>query len=382
MGSTAQLPFELDLSANKRNSLMTLIFVAIFAVAFYTQRESFASLAATNALAFNLVKFGPILLAALGLWVLMKAVFGLTTKKHARFEGDKVTVESSSILRNHNWSEPIAAFEGVRWRKHVTSRTNSSSSSSSQSILYQIVELKHENSSRCIALNVRRTNSRNSDWSESRQQLEHFAKLFHLPVLDERDGTVHVRAAEDLDKSIKDLAEEGKIDAEWDDSADLPAGISMARESDGAEAGVQSLVVEIQVLRAPIWLYGLFMVAGALVLLSSLLPFIFFGALVGIALIGAPILLIKFERKNPRTITVTRSRLEATNPSQGGASGKNVAMHKDIESVEVRKRSDIAALGKELLISSDQGEFRIGKGLSNEALEWMRKLIVSAIAKA
>jgi len=64
---------------------MTLIFVAIFAVAFYTQRESFASLAATNALAFNLVKFGPILLAALGLWVLMKAVLGLTTKKTRPF---------------------------------------------------------------------------------------------------------------------------------------------------------------------------------------------------------------------------------------------------------------------------------------------------------
>ena len=38
-----------------------------------------------------------------------------------------------------------------------------------------------------------------------------------MPAVDARDDTVHVRAVRDIDKTVKELASDGKIPTDWID---------------------------------------------------------------------------------------------------------------------------------------------------------------------
>jgi len=110
----------------------------------------------------------------------------------------------------------------------------------------------------------------------TRKILEDYARTLNLPVLEaSADGYVR-RDAEDLDKSIKELAAEGKIEHAFDADATPPRGLLVGR---GAQGGQEALEVTIKARGVPLLLcfFGVPFVIGGVIFAVGLDEFPVFG---------------------------------------------------------------------------------------------------------
>lgn len=379
-GNTDQLPMELDISTSLLAALPNVAVGVIFAaLGFNLYGNVPASTEFGSVIAF-VFQAMPIVFIVAGLAVLVRGVAGLTDRRIVRIDDHGVTVSAKSLFRSQNWSEPLDAFDGVRWRQIVV-RVHGNRGSSSSTIrpprVYYVLDLKHPDAARCIPLHVTRLDG------AIRPKWEHLAKLLNVPAIDERGGETRVRAAEDVDKSIRELTEEGKLEVEWDDRPP-PAGLDLAHEGDAADTDSQVIVVTILARRFPLWLYGAVLVPGAFMLVAGALDLALFPVLFGGGLGAAVIWHWKYEARNPRTVRITRSGVDLETPNPGNPPKRGSVRHSAIESVDIRKQDGDSRgfLGAQLVIVSDQGEHKTGAGLSREGLVWLRDLILAAVAKA
>jgi hypothetical protein len=315
------------------------------------------------------------------------------------------------------WTEPLSAYRGVSWRRRE----------STEEWTRHVIELAHPEPGRNVPLFARasgRANKRDTfnlvrDAFKSAQEgetdlsalkaegnrlarqatgddvrdvWEGLSALLQVPAIDARSGEKHVRDVADLDKSIADLADEGKIRRAWDDR---PAPASLKVERLGDETSGEALKVTILASPLPSVIGPVFLGIGGIVILTGLFNFHFGAILSGVLLGGMPMVMKKLERGRERFITISRDALAYENPMRQGTSREDfTARLSDIERVHVARvghtaqgRVVTSALaeglaGKVLVISTDQRERRIGTGLPNEALEWLRDYIESAIANA
>jgi len=407
---------ELDISFSLWAAIPRIIGGAVFAVFGFNYIGGFAPPGQFGSIIELAFQFAPIIFLVAGLPVFARGVIMLADRRTAHFENGRVTVTGKSLLGSENWSEPFTAYEGVRWREIVAQRRTGSSSGSSTShrpSVYQVLDLKHPDPARCLPLYVTRlkagahqklehlgklldtaskdgTRPKSEDFEKlrdlpatdgTRQKWKHFAKLLDVPAIDARGGKQQVRAAADVDKSIRELADEGKVRAEWD-GRPPPSGLEVAHEGDADTPDSQTILVTIRAKKHPLWLYGaLLALAAFLVIVGAadlaFLPVIFGGGL------GAGVTWHwKSEERNPRTIRITRTQLLLDTPSPGNATAHDVIDHRAIESVEVSSQHDRTVIGSQLVIATDREEYKAGAGLSKNGLAWLRDLILSAVAKA
>ena len=112
-----------------------------------------------------------------------------------------------------------------------------------------------------------------------------------------------------------------------------------------------------------------------------------FGLMLGGLVFGALAVFLFWQgRNNPRTLTVADGEIRYEDPNVQSRSFTLPLA--GIESIELRNRDSESAneralklQGKELLISSDQGEYPAGAGLSDDALDWLRRYLLDAAAK-
>lgn len=416
-GETSALPMQLQITTSRLRAVgklgiglllavVGLISIAVFAVvAGQTQQGLLIELA---------LRFGPILITVLGVVIMVQGANGFSYRRTVNFKDGEVSVAGKSLLRRENWSEPLSAFEGVRWREitvHV--RTQMSGNSSSQRrrpSVYQVLDLQHCDEKRCIPLHVTkmevgserifRKMSEMIDLKEgsrgklggiadridslregTRSKWEYFAKLLNVPAIDAREGQQQVRAAADIDKSIKELADEGKITAEWDNRA-APAGLDVTYQGDADNPDAQIIQVTIAAKKFPVWVYGAILAGCGFFFLVGVFDLSFiaiiFGGLVG----GGVIWHWKSEGKNPRSVRITRSQVIIKTPNPGVATVNHAIDHAAIESVVITGRRDRYVIGAQLLISTDREEYKVASGVSKDGLGWLRDLILSAVAKA
>jgi len=335
MGNLDTLPIELDISASKTRAVVRIAVGVAVSIASQMLPSSFAAAGASAAIDL-IYQYAPLVGLIIGVFFIGQGVLEFTSKSMVVIENGVVNFAKKGLLGSITWSEPLTAFDGVRWRKMVMS--NQSSSHTSQTITYQILELKHPKADRSIPLFITRNNADNP-----RAKWEHFAKLFALPAIDARDGQTRVRAAEDVDKSIRELATEGKLASDWDDTAAPPAGLAMAQESDD---GADTILVTVLAKRAPVWLYGGALAIAALIFMSSLFSFQLFGLLIGAALGAAVVWMWKAETAKPRTIRITRSDIVFNQPMRGSGAKQHRFAHGDIEGVFIKAREDAGFFGK------------------------------------
>jgi hypothetical protein len=358
----------------------------------------------------------PLVIVVAGLVMFARGIIGFTDSRTARFEDGQVTVTGKSLLGSENWSEPLNSYDGVRWREIVVHRRAGSSDNSTSNTgprIYQVLDLQHPDPARCVPLHVEwmKSGARQKmqqlaklvkapvedgtrpdlkDFEalddipakdETSEKWEHLAKLLSVPAIDTRGGRQQVRAAADVDKSIRELADEGKIQAEWDDRPP-PVGLEVVHEGDTDDPDSQAILVIIRAKKHPVWLYGALLAFSAILVVLgvtdlALLPLIFGGGL------GAGVVWHwKSEERNPRTIRITRTQLLIDTPDPGNAARHDVIDHRAIESVEVSGRHDRAVFGSQLIIATDREEYKAGAGLSKDGLAWLRDIIMAAVAKA
>lgn len=378
-GDTNQLPMELEITTGWFSQLPALFFGAVCAVLGFGSFGMFPAAPQYGRLIELIYYFAPLAIGVVGLYYFGRSVFNLANKKVVRIENGQVTLTGKAFPGARSWTEPLAAYEGVRWRRFVIHRRANSSSNTDirGPAVYQVLDLLHADPARCVPLGVTRFNN------VTRSKWEHFATLFDLPAIDATDGEVRVRAAEDVDKSIKELAEEGKIDAQWD-GRPPPTGLTLTHEGSEADPDAKVLVVTLLARKFPVWIYGALMAFGSFFLILGLKDLSFIAILIGGGLAAGVSWHWRYEGHNPRTVHIMRDKVEITTPSPGNPPVHKIIQHAAIEGVHIKTSSfdDMEAIGPQLVIVTDQEDFRIGSGLSKDGLAWLRDLILAAVVKA
>lgn len=423
--NTDVLPLELELSASSKMKILNLILIfLLIGVAFnINNMVPQYVLEMFDEKGEPLRTLLPLGIVVLALFFLIKLVFrGLGRRTKIRIDGNAVTVQSSSIIGKAGWSEPLYNYRGVRWTRFAIHEHRRQETSQPSTRYRHVIELVHADAGKTVPLFMRETGRADSletlalarkafaarDLSEEerkaleedaarlgrqanaddpREHWERFSTLLNLPAIDARDGAENVRAAENVDKSIKELAAEGKVDKEWD-ATSVPSCLRVESVGNPDEPGTQELHIVIRAGNTPVFLLLVFSGIAAVMLVAGLLS-LQFGLVFGGLLFGGIVYAIKyFERRHPRQLTVTRSEMRYEDPM---VSSRSFTMPLGvIESIEIRNRDTQSVdsvntpklLGKKLLISSDGSERAIAGGTPEEGLIWLRGYLASAIADA
>lgn len=313
-------------------------------------------------------------------------------RKVRRFRIDPDLVTCLTADGDAVWHEPFANYTGIRWEHFVEHR--GSGDIDRTHIDHDIVALAHPDPSRTVPLFCGATRQKPTMAAQQpipakvtstvlpRAAWEGFSRLLGLPAIDARDGAEDARAAEDLDKSLQQLATEGKIDKGWMDRPP-PDGLSV--EVTGA-AGAEVLRLTIHkpstgFLTLILAGFGVvLLIAGGVAQASGL-------AVAGVLFAGLGLGLRALQKRAPRRIEISRQRLSHVNPL---IDSDNFSLPlTEIESVTLR-RTGRAVVGqlmpglgvRELVIGTDAGDHTLGAGLPAPALNWLRRYIVAAIANA
>jgi hypothetical protein len=303
--------------------------------------------------------------AAPGLMIAAFAIATLFQKRRVTFHDLGVEVEQRGLFSARRWSALYSDFEGVLYKIRRSRGKN-------RATTYQIIELAHPEAGKTLPLYVATTPE------VPRARWENYARLLDLPALEETGDGIAARDPDDLDKSVQELARENKLDLAYDNLEAPPKGLAV--RSTRLEGG-EALEVAILAPRLPLWLRVLLLVLPVLSLV--------FGQndrngpwdiVLGLALVVLGFGLWLWDRRSPRSITLTRDELRVEDAWPWDKRSEKRLPLSAIESVTLRKaRSN---LGKELLIQSDRGYIALGVGLSDQALVWLRRYLLAAIVTA
>lgn len=357
----------------------------------------------------------PVAMAAVACLLALRAVLGRSTRTSVRIADGHVAVQRRSLFGTREWTEPLREYQGVRWTRFAIHETRGENRPT-RTRYRNVLELAHADRQKCLPLVVHETGranvaatlalakkafaANNKDEAGLRTEAERLGKQagaehlrdkwealaagLDLPAIDARDGVETRRDVEDLDKSIRQLAEEGKIDSKWD-SAPPPPSLETETIGSTSDPGRPEARIVIRAAHSPILIYIFGGVGGLMTVIGVVT--LQFGLMLGGLVFGALAVFLFWQgRNNPRTLTVADGEIRYEDPNVQSRSFTLPLA--GIESIELRNRDSESAnertlklQGKELLISSDQGEYPAGAGLSDDALDWLRCYLLDAAAK-
>lgn len=308
----------------------------------------------------TLWRLAPLLIALLGVSMLARGALSYLRRGETVITRDEVRVTEPGIFTRRSWSAPLDTFQGVRWKKTVLPRSGDSSGHKSY---MHVIDLAHPDSQVFVPLTIWTTSGEGP-----RKKWEDLARLLGLPAIDAREAEHRIRAAEDVDKSVRDLAREGKIETQWDNRPP-PDRIKVEHIGDATDPGGQQIrLIMDERPFSPMIAYPVAAVFG----LSAI--FVFYQ---GRVLFAAFILLLVFvllkvtRDAGNRMAHLTLTRQELT--YQGLTSLDPVTVPLDaIEAVKTGKGV--------VLVETDTGDQKIAGNLPDEAITYVRDLVESALA--
>lgn len=299
------------------------------------------------------------------------------SKREVRFTRDGVQVTGRSLIGTEEWREPYSGYKGVLHREKSVSQGQNRGS-----ILYQILELAHEDPAKNLPLFVE------SSGTMPRAAWEAYAKWLGLPALSKQGRETVARAHGDLDKSIGELAAEGKIETRLDYSdKSVPKGLYVANESnaDGECLRVTITVPRVH-LALKMFVCGIPVLMGLFVAIAFTYA-VFAGASDSVVFIGAilawlwTLLFIGLciwwhmrDRRTRRDILISRTKLVTTDHAETSFDLS------EIEAITMNTSQNQAGGG--ITIASDRIQVAVGAGLSKAARIWLKDFLTSAVATA
>lgn len=278
-----------------------------------------------------------------------------------------VAVAERGLLGARQWREQISGYQGV------LARTRRVSTKHSSYTLY-LVDLKHDDDARTINLYTARGDRH---W---RGRWEDYARRLGLPALEEgADGLVQ-RDVDDLDKSVTELLQEGKVAVNHDLLAQNGAkGVH-------AEARGDALVLTRTGPQNPLWgwLLGVafpsvFIYFGLFFDDTPMIARFFLGGL-GILFAAAFLWAGIWDRISRQRLVITPdyAHLHAVSPF-GASKGKRLAIA-EVEGVEVQRgRKNDRRFA--LTIATDNKSLRFGLGLPAASLDYIRNAVLAQLAE-
>ena len=327
----------------------------------------------------------PVVLILLGLRLGGTALLEVGTSTTTEIDVSEAACKKRTLFGTSSWREPLSNYRGIRWRQEHRI-PDSDDTARSKARTFQIIDLAHTDSGKNVLLFFKEVSD-----ETARLEWERLAKLTNLQAIDAREIGEVVRDAADLDKSFKQLADEGKLDASWQDQAP-PGRLSLDYETDPDGDVVSGMTVTLPP-RVPNKFWHALQAAFCVFLLLALVQ----RYIGGIVILGGLLVLLEFLRRlsarSPRILQVSRDSLSYEDPTH--SRGAFTMALTAIESIETRrvnlgktegseavKKAMSKLLSHEVLeIGSDRAEHRIG-GLAADELAWLASFLRSAVANA
>lgn len=267
----------------------------------------------------------------------------------------RISSSSRSLFGSKHWSEDLEGYEGILYRDEYHYQGKGASYA-----LY-IIELYHTDKEKIVIL------YQSTSPEGVRAIWEDACRKLNLQAVEKDGSNLIKRDVEDLDKSIRSFVNEGKLDIDFDMSQAPPKGLQAKTVGDMFQVIVNVKYFSlfgIVVIALVIWgIFFYFTFGGknwvTFVILSILFFILGIKALVSIIFTRASI------KIGENTIFVNAIR------PWGETAGTTIVVS-EIESVVVS--------GYEVLIKTDQQEVAIGRGLSAEALRWLKNCILTIIS--
>lgn len=301
----------------------------------------------------------------IGVGILLFGVHNLIWRRRIAFDGHEFSVEEQGLRGTKRWREPLSTFQGVlRHTRAVRTKDRSYT-------LYMI-DLVHPQSDRGINLYT------SASESGFREKWEAYARRLALPALEEGAGGMVRREAEDLDKSVGELIEEGKVDIDYDMLARPAKGLAVSFEGDVVvltrTAPVNPWWGSLIAVLFPLIFVGVAIFAPDMPTLSRLL----FGGVGTLfeVLFVVGVLIDLLSRQRLR-IGPEGARVSRAYARREGV-GKNLGIA-EIETVTIATKS--AGSRPALAIAGDRETLTFGRGLPGWSLEFAMNAVLAKIAE-
>lgn len=407
-----RLPFEFEVRRNVKPLVFGLIVAGLIGLLAWNANDVLPLhlLGEHRALAEYIA---PGVIGVIALLFALSTIYRQFSRQSIRITDDTVSVTRRTPLGARDWTESLAAYRGVRWKRFVLAR-NRSSGQSTAPRYRNVIELAHEDPERNLPLVVftsgragavatlalaksafsnpnpsaeqkaemeqkAETLARQARGDHLRATWESLAAALGIPAIDARDGGETIREVDDLDKSVRELAADGKADSGWTYTPP-PDSIELVPAGDGRV----TLVIRATDLPMMIWLFG---GLGVAMFLLGAFTLQFGLALGGLAFAGFAAFIHFMGKASPRRLTIADGQLthEFPNRKQGNFKVDLAAIEgieiRDVDADQAHGRT-MKLRGKQLWITSDQGEYTAGAGLKPDALEWLRAYVLDAARKA
>lgn len=297
------------------------------------------------------------------------AFFGLYSallRIETTLDGRQVTIRKRTWFTTRTHTLPLSDYPGVL-RKRVTYNRNKRTHTA------WIAALPHDDKTKRIVLGS------SSDEAEARKLVEDYARWLNIPALESTVDGFEVRAPEDVDRSLAELAAEGKVASSYRAGKAAPAEVHV-------ETGSDMIIVSFLKSGVPLWLITILVgmvaaVVGAFVGFGLADDSVYMAA----AMAGVVIAVVFFGvirgMKTRRQLILRRDRVLIASLGKDGKEPKISAelMLDDIEGLRI----DRAQLGGNALwFDTDRGSFPAGDNSPRAALDYVRDLVIAALATA
>lgn len=313
--------------------------------------------------------FFDIVIILIGIGIVMSLIFSYIRYKKILFDGKNVTIiHRPAFGAKKMVKESLKNYEGVRFRIEFFQFGFMTKNK-------YIIELYHKNPEKMAPLYI------STKDKEIRKIWEYYARTLNLPTLEVTDEGLVTRNVEDLDKSLRDMAKEKRLENNFDDKEALPPSIAVVRKRDKTVIKARKIFWDAYNIIA--WMC-LILFGGILIFFSMNFSkvatsfsnsFLIAFYTVSLLIIGISIFALfrkdKIVLKKDKIVLVHKFML---------FSRKNDEIQKnDIEDVEVAMNP---ASGRYFLsIVSDDKTVIFGKKLPIEELRWVKKFLINEIVK-
>jgi len=361
----------------------------------------------------------PVAVGVVALLYGARALFGALGKGASiSVDRNHVNFRSRTPLGKREWTEALASYKGVRWKRFAIHEERASDRVKTR--YRHVIELVHPDVGKTVPLFARETGkadrmatlalaskalatkeptekdraelgaeaarlAEQGAADEPKARWEAFAALLELPAIDARDGAEVMSAPGEVNAPLEQPAGEGTMDA--DPGAKPPSSLAVRTVGDSGDPESQELQVLIRAGNTPKPILWALSAAGVVLLVAGLVTFSL-GSVLGGLLFGGLVYGIRYaERAKPRQLTVTHEALRYVDPM---VSSRSFTMplaaitaitirDRDTETLDSKKTPRLS--GKELLISTARNEKRAAGGASEEDLVWLRDKLSAVVAR-
>lgn len=313
--------------------------------------------------------FFDVVITLLGLWIVVSLIFSYIRYKKVSIDdkGNVSVVHRPVFGEKKSYKDKIKNYEGVRLRIEFFQFGMLNKNK-------YIIELYHKNSFKTIPLYISTSNK------GIRKKWEYYARMLNMPTVIMTDEGMVSRDIEDLNKSIKEMAEKWHLSNQFDDRAPLPQTIAYVRKAD--KTVIKARKIRWDAYNLIMW-FCIFVLGSAFItaLFSYLKQesernsWVIAGYIVGLLFVLA--LVYSLFRKDK--IVIKREKIIIVHKFMLFSRKKDELRKDEIEAIDVTVNP--ATERYFVAISSDEKTLVFGKKLPIDDLRWVKKFLINEIIK-